>query len=82
VAAEFIESGNIVLPLEMIEEARRVLFFQLFRTSLLFDQFLDPHSRMGYVHLKPFPVDALLPAHSPAIYAIQDGVVNGGSFLV
>ena len=82
VAAEFIESGNIVPPLEMIEEARRVLFFQLFRTSLLFDQFLDPHSRMGYVHLKPFPVDALLPDHSPAIYAIQDGVVNGGSFLV
>lgn len=81
-ASEFIETEKIHLPQKMIEEARRVLYFQLFRTSLPFDQFLYPHSRMGYVHLKPFPVDALMPSNSPAIQAIFEGVVNGGSFLV
>jgi hypothetical protein len=79
---KFVQADHIDVPREMIDQARRVLYFQLFRTALPFDQFLYPHSRMGYVHLKQFPVDALLPSNSPAISAVRDGVVNGGPFLV
>jgi hypothetical protein len=81
-AAQFVQADHVEMRREMIDEARRVLYFQLFRTALPFEKFLYPHSRMGYVHLKSFPVDALLPANSPAISAIRDGVVNAGPFLV
>jgi hypothetical protein len=37
---------------------------------------------MGYVNLKAFEVEDLLPESSPAIAAIRDGVVGGKPFLV
>jgi hypothetical protein len=81
-AANFVKADHVEMRREMIDEARRVLYFQLFRTALPFEKFVYPHSRMGYVHLKPFSVDALLPSKSAAISAIRDGVVNAGPFLV
>jgi len=81
-AQTFLENDQVDQPAELVREARRVLYFQLFRTALPFEKYLDAHSRMGYVHLKSFPLDALLPVNSPAIRAIYDGVVNGQAFLV
>jgi hypothetical protein len=88
-AAEYVRKAEIFLATDQVEQparytsqARRVLYFQLFRTSLPFEQYLEPHSRMGYVNLNSFPVDALKPVNSSAIHAIYDGVVNGKPFLV
>ena len=88
-AAEYIRLAGDVLnaekvkqPAAFVAEARRVLYFQLFHTALPFDDYLHAHSRMGYVHLKSFPPEALLPEISPALRAIHSGVVNGEPFLV
>ncbi|MEX1248200.1 MAG: hypothetical protein WEA61_06920 [Anaerolineales bacterium] len=81
-AETFLAASAVEQPAAFVVEARRVLFFQLFRTALPFGDFLAPHSRMGYVHLEEFPVEALLPENSQAIRAIQGGVVNGEPFLV
>lgn len=81
-AEAWLAADTVAQPAEMVREARRVLYFQLFHTSLPFSEYLEPHSRMGYVNLKPFPVDALLPENSPAIRAVHDGVVSGKPFLV
>jgi len=67
---------------ESVREARRVLYFQLFKTALPFDAFLESHPRMGYVNVKSFEAEALMPANSPAIRAIHDGVMQGDAFLV
>jgi hypothetical protein len=81
-AEKFLDAPVVEQPAEFVKEARRVLYFQLFRTTLPFAKYLTAHSRMGYVHIKPFPVEALTPAESPAIQAIYDGVVSGKPFLV
>lgn len=81
-AESWLAAATVAQPAEMTREARRVLYFQLFRTSLPFAKYLEPHSRMGYVHMKPFPVEALLAENSPAIRAVHDGVVSDKPFLV
>lgn len=81
-AGAFLKADRVEQPRELVNEARRVLYFQLFRTALQFEGFLTPHSRMGYVHLKSFPADTLRPENSPVIRAIYDGVVSGLPFLV
>jgi len=79
---EFLKAESIDVPDQMVKEARRVLYFQLFHTALPFDPLLYPHSRMGYVLLKRFGVDELSTSKSPAIRAIYDGVINRKPFLV
>lgn len=81
-AEAFLKADHVEQPIKLLNEARRVLYFQLFRTALSLERFLSPHSRMGYVHLKSFPVDALMRENSPAIRAVYDGVVNAQPFLV
>jgi hypothetical protein len=81
-AAEFLNAGKVEQRAEFVSEARRVLYFQLFRTALPFADYLQAHDRMGYVHLRSFPPEALLPHVSPALRAIHGGVVNGEPFLV
>ncbi|MEX2160776.1 MAG: hypothetical protein WD751_02585 [Anaerolineales bacterium] len=78
----FLAAPKVEHPASFAAEARRVLYFQLFRTALPFGEFLASHSRMGYVHLKPFPSEALLRENSPAIRVIYAGVVNDKPFLV
>jgi len=81
-AAEFLNVEKVEHPADFTAEARRVLYFQLFRTALPFADYLQAHDRMGYVHLRSFPSKALLPQISPALRAIHGGVVNGEPFLV
>lgn len=81
-AEKFLRSEKVEQPADFVSEARRVLYFQLFRTALPFNDYLQPHSRMGYVQLKSLPPEALLLQNSPSIGAIHGGVANGESFLV
>lgn len=81
-AEKFLQSEKVIQPDEFVQEARRVLYYQLFRTAIPFEQYLFAHSRMGYVHLKDFLTEDLLPENSPAINAVLDGVVAGKPFLV
>jgi len=81
-AKQFLDADKVDQRQEFIKEARRVLYFQLFKTSLPFGDYLDPHTRMGYVHLRSFPVEALLAENSAAIVAIVDGIQNDQPFLV
>ncbi|MEX2144547.1 MAG: hypothetical protein WD740_08125 [Anaerolineales bacterium] len=81
-AQEFLRAEKMEQPPEFVAEARRVLYFQLFRTALPFNGYLQAHTRMGYVHLNSFSFDDLLPQNSSAMRAIYAGVVNGDSFLV
>jgi len=81
-AETFLSADKIGQPAEFVKEARRVLYFQLYHAALPFEDYLEAHERMGYVHLKSFALEALLPENSPAIAAILDGVVRGKPFLV
>ncbi len=81
-AEEFLAAESIPIPPEFKRQARRFLYYQLFKTGLPFADFLTTHPRPGYVSLKNFGLAALRPENNPAIRAIVDGVANDGDFLL
>jgi hypothetical protein len=79
---EFLDVEKIEVPAEFKRHARRFLYYQLFRTSLPFGDFLEPSVRTTQTRLKSFRLEKLLPEKSKAIEAIFDGLLNNGDFLL
>jgi hypothetical protein len=77
---DFLDAEKIDVPPEYKRNARRFLYYQLFRTSLPFGDFLEPSVRTTQARLKTFGFDKLL--KSDAIQTILDGLLNNGDFLL
>jgi hypothetical protein len=80
VMEEFLEAENIEIPTEFKRNARRFLYYQLFRTSLPFGKLLEPSVRTTQTRLKSFGFDDLL--ESEAIKAILAGLLESGDYLL
>ena len=82
-AEAFLSAEKIDIPAEFISNARLFLYYQLFRTSLPMGQYLQEEDFWrGFVTLKPFTWQDLLPENSPAMKAVVDGFLHGGDFLL
>jgi hypothetical protein len=79
---EFLTAEGIETPPEFQRNARRFLYYQLFRASLPLKDYLRTGPRPGFVQLRAFSWKELLPERSPAIQAIVDGILNGNPFLL
>lgn len=77
---EFLEAEKIEVPPEFERNARRFLYYQLFRTSLPFGDFLEPSVRTTQTRLKSFTLDELI--ESDAVKTILDGILKDGDFLL
>ena len=77
---EFLAADAIDVPLEFKRNARRFLYYQLFRTSLPFGEFLEPSVRTTQTKLKSFALEELVKSES--VKAIKDGVLEGWDFLL
>jgi hypothetical protein len=77
---EFLDAEKIDVPAEFKRNGRRFLYYQLYRTSLPFGDFLEPSVRTTQTRLKTFSLDKLL--ESDAIKVITKGVLEGGDFLL
>jgi hypothetical protein len=77
---KFLRVDGIDVPADFKRNARRFLYYQLFRTSLPFGDFLEPSVRTTQTRLKSFELKALL--ESDAVTAILDGILNDGDFLL
>ena len=77
---EFLAADTIDVPLEFKRNARRFLYYQLFRTSLPFGEFLEPSVRTTQTRLKSFELEELV--RSESVKVIKDGVLDGGDFLL
>jgi hypothetical protein len=58
------------------------MYFQQFKASLPFDDFLEEHTHPGYVRLKPFSWRQLKSENSPTMRALIDGIINQKSFVL
>jgi hypothetical protein len=76
----FLQAEKIDVPAEFRRNGRRFLYYQLFRTSLPFGDFLDTGVRATHARLKWFDPRALL--HSPAIQTVTKGLLEDGDFLL
>ncbi len=77
---ELLDSETIVVPSEFQRNARRFLYYQLFKTSLLFGDFLEASVRKTQTRLKSFTLESLLTAD--ATQAITRGLVSDDEFLL
>lgn len=77
---DFLNAGKIEVPAEFKRNARRFLYYQLFRTSLPFGDFLEPSVRTTQTKLKSFALNELI--ESDAIQVILEGVLEDGDFLL
>lgn len=81
-AEQFLQAETLQAPEEHRRQARRFLYYQLFRASLPFDAYLRPGMRPSRARLKRFPLSALLPENSPSLRAILRGILEKGDFLL
>ncbi len=82
-AEQLLAAQQISVPPEFARNARRFLYYQLYHSSLPFDEFLAEDGIWpGFVRLRSFAPEKLTPAHSPAMRAILDGLLHGGTFLL
>jgi hypothetical protein len=79
---QFLAAQHIDVPSDFRRNARRFLYYQLFRTSLPFGDYLEPSIRTTQARLRSFDLDALRPDRSPALKAVLDGILAGGDFLL
>ncbi|MFH1447198.1 MAG: hypothetical protein ABIG43_07320 [Chloroflexota bacterium] len=79
----FLKAKSIDVPQEQSINARRFLYYQLYRTSLPFGYFLEEDNIWnGFVKLRRFDWKKLLPANSPVMQVINDGLLNNADFLL
>jgi hypothetical protein len=81
-AESFLFADRIELPEEYRRNARRFLYYQLYRTSLPFDSFITTSSAPSLTHFKEFSWQQLLPQESEAIATILEGLLQNGDFLL
>jgi hypothetical protein len=75
-AQAFLSAKKIDVPDEFRRNARRFLYYQLFRSSLSFEKYLQDVRRKGYVQLAPFSWQELLPENSPTVQVLVDGIAG------
>jgi len=78
----FLKADKIEVPAEFRRNARRFLYYQLFRTSLPFGDFLERGILPVNARLKTFDPAQLLPENSPAMAAVTKGLLADGDFLL
>jgi hypothetical protein len=79
---EFLTAENVTQSSEHRQQARRFLYYQLYCTSLSFEQYLEKHPFPGFVQLRDFPWQQLLPENSAAVKALVQGLTEGRPFLM
>lgn len=82
-AEQFIETEEMIkIPKNHLINARRFMYFQLFKASLPFDEFLEQHTQLGYVRLKPIIWRQLKAENSPTMQTLINGIIHGQPFLL
>jgi hypothetical protein len=81
-AEAFLTAERIVVPPEFQRNARRFFYYQLYRISLPFGEFLESHLNPGFVRLRSFPWQKLTPEDSPTMRVLVEGILNRKPFLM
>ncbi len=80
---KFLAADEVHAPDEHRINARRFLYYQLYRTSLPFDDFIKPDDvSPGFVRLKEFSWQDLLPENAETMQVISDGLLKGEVFIL
>jgi hypothetical protein len=73
---------SIPAPEQFVRNARRFLYYQLYRTSLPFDDFIEASPRQGFVQLRQFNWENLLLENSLTQQVIHNGLLRNQPFIL
>jgi hypothetical protein len=76
-AQAFLAAEFVMLPDEFRRNARRFMYYQLFRASLPLDRYIQAAPRQGFVNLTNFSWRDLLPENAPTLRILLDGLQGG-----
>jgi hypothetical protein len=80
---DFLSTEKIEHPEIFLENTRKFLYTQLYRVSLPFDRFLEEDRVWkGYVQLKGFEWQDLLPENSETMKIITEGILKDSAFVL
>lgn len=79
---DFLDTDQIQIPEEYYENARKFLYYQLYRASLPFDEFLLEHPTPGYVQIKKLFWKDFLPGESQVLDCVVSGINSGSEFIL
>ena len=74
--------STLEAPKNHLANARRFMYFQLFKASIPFDNFLEDHKQPGYVRIKPISWRQLRAENSATMKTLVEGIVNQQSFIM
>jgi hypothetical protein len=74
--------GPIPIHQTFRDNARKFMYYQIFKASLPFEEFLEQDTKQGYVRFKQLHWHQLQPDNSPTIKVLVDGIVHGKPFLM
>jgi hypothetical protein len=82
-AERFLGPQPIQIPPEFRRNARRFLYFQLYKTSLPFDRWLEEDGVWpGYVRFKDLRAADFDPGGDPLLRLLVDGILTGSPFVL
>ncbi len=82
-AEELLAAERVSVPPDFQRNARRFLYYQLFRASLPFEHVLTQDLTPGFVRLRrEVAWQDFTPQRSPAIRALVSGLLHSGDFLL
>ena len=80
---DLLQADQVKVPAHFKVNARRFLYWQLYRSSLSFKEYLEPEGIWaGYVKLKDFGWQKLLPENSATMATVSDGILRNGDFML
>lgn len=81
-ANEFLKAESISVPIEYERNARRFLYYQLYRASIPLDDYLQTGPRPGFVLLRDFSWRQLQPENSVPMRVLVEGILEEKPFLM
>ncbi len=75
-AQRLLDAEQIVLPETNRQNARALLYYEYFRASIPFQQFVEDHVTRGYVRLLPVETDQFVPQNAPLVASLLEGLAE------
>lgn len=80
---EFLDASKVLdVPKKHQDNARLFMYFQVFKASIPFDEFIEEHTQPGYVRLKKINWRQLKTKNSAAMDTLVDGILHDQPFLM
>jgi hypothetical protein len=79
---ELLSAETVKSSSEFQRNARRFLYYQLYRASIPLDEYLQVGPRPGFVLLRDFSWQRLLPGNSVSMQVLVNGILDGDEFLM